>query len=118
MATHIDTGKLGERLALAYLTNMGLTILHTNWKYQSCEIDIIANKGYELHIIEVKTRTNSKFGYPEESVNSKKFKNLQKAATQFLALYPHWKIVQYDILSISLTKYGSPEFFYIEDVHY
>jgi putative endonuclease len=52
-------GKVGEEKALLFLIEKNYKIIDTNWRYQKCEIDIIASKNEELIFIEVKTRTNS-----------------------------------------------------------
>ena len=116
MAHHNLTGSLGEEIAVNYLQDNGYTILHRNWRYKNWETDIIASKNSILHFIEVKTRRTTTFGYPEEDVSRKKVKNLMGAAEEFLLLYPNWKRIQYDILSITMEKYKQPEFFLIEDV--
>ena len=51
-----------------------------------------------------------------QSVTKKKFKSLQKAADEFLFQNPHYRHVQFDILSITLDAEAGPEFFLIEDV--
>lgn len=116
MANHNITGKNGEAMALAYLTRNGFVILHTNWRHSHYEIDIIAQTGNILHFIEVKTRRSLQFGYPEESVTKKKMESLMNGAEAFLLLYPQWKRIQYDILSVYLLKNRDPEYFFIEDV--
>lgn len=116
MASHNDLGKYGESLARNYLLNNGYTVLHNNWKHLHYEIDMIAAKENKLHFIEVKTRRTTTFGFPEESIDKKKFRNLQKAAGQFLHQYPQWKWVQYDVLSIFINKDDAVDYFYIEDV--
>ncbi len=116
MANHNITGKNGEAMALAYLIRNGFVILHTNWRHSHYEIDIIAHTGSILHFIEVKTRRSLQFGYPEESVTKKKMESLMNGAEVFLLLYPQWKRIQYDILSVYLLKNNDPEYFFIEDV--
>ena len=66
--------------------------------------------------VEVKARHFSPFGHPEDSVGKKKFKNLQRAADEFLFLNPGHKWIQYSILSITLFSDKDPEFFLLEDV--
>lgn len=117
MANHNITGKDGEALALVYLTQLSFLILFTNWRHSHYEIDIIAQRENILHFIEVKTRRSLHFGYPEESVTTKKIENLIKGAEAFLLQYPEWKRIQYDILSINLWKNREPEYFFIEDVY-
>lgn len=116
MASHNDLGKDGEKLAAAWLKDKGYIIIHQNWRYSHYEIDLIATKEKFLHFVEVKARNFSPFGYPEDSVSKKKFKNLQKAADEYLFLNPGHKWIQYDILSITLHKDKDPEYFFIEDV--
>lgn len=117
MALHIELGKRGEVLAKEYFQQRGFNVLHSNWKYECYELDLIAMKNGRLHFVEVKTRKSIAFGFPEESVTKKKFAKLQKAATQFLYNHPQWTNVQYDILSIIINKNDNAEYFYIEDVY-
>jgi putative endonuclease len=117
MARHNKTGQEGETLAIQYFAAKGYIILHSNWRHSHYEIDIIAHKAEMLHFIEVKTRTSNKYGHPEESVSKKKIENLMKAGEEYLYQNPQWKKIQYDVLSINLTKNKSPEFFLIEDVY-
>lgn len=78
---------------------------------------MIATLGNTLHFIEVKTRRTKKFGFPEEDVSKKKLENLINAAEEFLFLNPEWKRLQFDILSINLSKNSPAEYFFIEDVY-
>lgn len=116
MAEHNKFGKDGEDMAVQWLIEKGYEILHRNWRHKQYEIDIIAAKNKFLHIIEVKTRHFSPFGHPEDSVGKKKFKNLQRAADEFLFLNPGHKWIQYGILAITLFNDKEPEFFLLEDV--
>jgi len=116
MAHHNNTGSLGEGMAVKFLIDNGYTILHRNWRHLHWETDIIATKNSRLHFIEVKTRRTTTFGHPEDDVSKKKIKNLMGAAEEFLLLYPDWKLIQFDILSITLEKNKQPQFFLIEDV--
>jgi putative endonuclease len=117
MNSHIILGRNGEELAAAYLLSKGYTVLHKNWRHSYYEIDIIAQKGNKTHFVEVKTRKNSNYGYPEESVTKRKFKFLQKAVDEYLQQYPEIKWIQYDILSIIWNEKNSPEYFLLEDVY-
>jgi putative endonuclease len=116
MASHNKLGEEGELLGQVWLKEKGYDILHCNWRYKKYEIDIIAVKNKKLHIVEIKTRNASLFGYPEDSVTKKKFRNLKRAADQFLFLNPGYPWIQYDILSITLYTDEEPEYFLLEDV--
>jgi len=111
------TGNKGEDMAVDYLIAHGYTILHRNWRFKSWEVDIIANKGKFLHFIEIKTRSSSAYGKPEESISKKKIDNLMNAAEEYQYQNPQWKFIQFDVLAITLRYNGPAEFYMIEDVY-
>ena len=116
MAQHNETGSIGEKLAVEWLRKNGYTIKQVNWRFKHLEVDIIAEKGDTLHFIEVKTRTTTEFGNPEESITKLKMKNLKDAAEQYQYLNPGWKWVQFDVLAI-LFKNGKVDYWFNEDVY-
>lgn len=118
MASHNELGRIGEALGKTFLERRGYQVLHLNWRHSYYEIDIIAYLGDVLHFIEVKTRRSHRFGLPEESVDDKKIEKMMNAAEQFMLLFPAWKKVQYDVLSISLGMDKEPAYFFIEDVYF
>lgn len=118
MAKHNETGKEGELLAVNWLLGHHFEILFVNWRHSHWEIDVIAKKGDVLHFIEVKTRNNNSFGYPEQSVSDKKLLSVMNAAEEFLFQHPQWEKVQYDVLSITRLKDQPIEYFFVEDVYY
>ena len=71
---NIQKGRAGEMIALKYLIDNKANILETNYRINSGEIDIIAEINDELVFIEVKSRTNIKFGYPSEAVDCRKIR--------------------------------------------
>ena len=79
-------GIIGEKFAQDYLRNKGYKILETNFYTKRGEIDIIAQKGNYIIFIEVKTRTNMKYGTPAMAVNSTKKKHIKFAAKIYLSL--------------------------------
>ena len=116
MAKNINTGKKGESLACSWLINQGFEIKHLNWRYSYYEIDIIATRNNILHFIEVKTRTSSAYGMPEQDVSKRKFRFLKNAAVEYMYQNPQWNRIQYDILAI-LIKNRIPEFYLLEDCY-
>ena len=117
MARHNDTGKQGEILAAAYFIEKGYDILHRNWKHRNWEVDLIASRNGLLHFIEVKTRTSLKYGYPEESIDKKKIRDLINASEEFLFRNPQWQRIQFDVLSINIKDDSSVHYFLIEDIY-
>ena len=76
MAEHNELGKLGEKIALDFLKTNDYAILKTNWTFEKAEIDILAQKGDTLAVVEVKTRSSNYFGTPQDFVGQKKIKLL------------------------------------------
>ena len=61
MSTH-DVGDEGEDLAAAYLANEGFQIIERKYRHGHGDIDIIAREGDCTVFVEVKMRTNNRFG--------------------------------------------------------
>ena len=118
MTHHKLTGNKGELIAEAYLIEKNYTIIAKNWRHKHLEIDIIASINKRLHFVEVKTRTNTKFGLPEESISQAKMNHLKKAAEAYLYQNPEWLKIQFDVIAITLKKNEPEEIFMIEDVFF
>ena len=116
MASHLEIGRQGEKLAEVYLAEQGYTILHRNWRYGKYEVDLIATKNEMLRFIEVKFRSSSQFGPPEFAVNKKKIRDLLQAIEQFLFLYPQYTDFRLDVLSITQRTGMETDYFLIEDI--
>lgn len=100
MAAHNDFGKESEQEAVIYLENNEYTILERNYIYQSAEIDIIAQKGNILVIVEVKSRKSVYFGEPYSFVSPQKMKLLAKATNHYIEINNLDMEVRFDIISI------------------
>ena len=100
MAEHNELGKLGEEMAVEFLQKAGYAILETNWTFQKAEIDIIAQKGNTLAIIEVKTRSSLEFGLPQDFVKPKKIQLLTKAVDAYVNERDLDVEVRFDIIAI------------------
>ena len=100
MAEHNELGKLGEEMAVQFLQKNGYDILETNWVFQKAEIDIIAQKGTVLAIIEVKTRSTVDFGLPQDFVKPKKIQLLVKAVNEYVISNDLEVEVRFDIIAI------------------
>lgn len=110
MAKHNELGKAGEDAAVAYLERNSYLIHHRNWRKGHFELDIVASKGNELVVVEVKTRSNTQFSQPEDAVDLLKIKRTVRAADTYIKLYQIDLRVRFDIL----TVVGNPGDFKIE----
>ncbi len=106
MSNHNDFGKAGEEAAVAYLKTRGYSIRHRNYRYLHSEIDIIAQKGDVLAIIEVKSRTNPILDHIEDAVSRKKIKRLVLAADHYVTDKGLEVEVRFDIITILKSGTG------------
>ena len=81
---NVKLGRLGEDAAASYLQNAGFKILDRNVRTRSGEIDLVASKKGELYFVEVKTRGQSSFGAPLESLPFYRQKRLAQMAQWYL----------------------------------
>ena len=79
-----EIGKEGEDIAVKYLESKGYKIVERNFEAKQGEIDIIAMEKNELVVIQVKTRTNIKYGLAVEAVTENKQKHLIKAIKYYI----------------------------------
>ncbi|MCF1421792.1 YraN family protein [Mangrovimonas futianensis] len=105
MAKHNELGKKGEQLAVDYLLGKGYSILERNYRFDRAEVDIIARKESVLAIVEVKSRSSTDFGNPQDFVKPKQIKNLVKAVDEYVTENGLDVEVRFDIIAI--VKQGS-----------
>ncbi|OKY74459.1 MAG: YraN family protein [Desulfobulbaceae bacterium DB1] len=77
-------GKKGEEIARKFLRRQGYTIIEHNFRTRNGEIDIIAREGATLVFVEVKTRSDARFGSPFEAVTTRKCKTISRVALEYL----------------------------------
>ncbi|HRH36911.1 MAG TPA: YraN family protein [Flavobacteriales bacterium] len=118
MAEHNRTGAAGEQLACRYLQDLGYDILERNWRHRKHELDIIATKGKELVIVEVKTRSTDQHGEPEEAVKKGKRGRMIKAANAYVQANGTDLALRFDIVSVILHPSGKPYIHHIPDAFY
>ncbi|HEX6538101.1 MAG TPA: YraN family protein [Candidatus Dormibacteraeota bacterium] len=70
-------GHAGEAAAVRYLQDQGFRILARDWRSRLGQIDIVAEDGETLVLVEVKARRGTAFGLPQEAVDARKQKKLR-----------------------------------------
>jgi putative endonuclease len=93
-------GLFGERIAENFIKSKGYKIVMKNYRCKLGEIDLIAERGNLLVFIEVKTRSNDKFGKGFEAVTHKKVDKIRKVATVYLLQKKLQREVRFDVISI------------------
>lgn len=118
MAKHIITGKNGEDHAVKYLIDIGYEILERNWRFSKAEIDIIAKINDIIIFVEVKTRSSSFFGNPEEFVSLYQEKMIADAASRYLEKINHDWEFRFDVIGIILKKEEVKELRHFKDAFF
>jgi len=117
MAEHLDTGKKGEDRAAEFLAEKGYEIITRNYRFRHAEIDIIAKKNKILVFVEVKTRTNTSYGMPEEFVDATKRRLIMKAAENYIFDHDWHGDIRFDVVSLVINQ-NTTRIQHIEDAFY
>lgn len=88
MADKDVRGRAGEERAAAHLQTLGYEVLDRNWRCRAGEIDIVAARGSDLVVVEVKTRRTTDFGHPFEAVDARKRDRLWRLSCAWAAAHP------------------------------
>lgn len=111
-------GREGERLAQRHLRRHGYKILYRNFRApRGGEVDIVCRDRTcdSLVFVEVKTRRNTDYGTPAESVGLEKQKLIARGAIAWLRMLDNPEInYRFDIVAIVVTEDG-PEIEIIKD---
>lgn len=102
---HLALGRAGERAAAQLLKRRGYEIVGAGFAARRGEIDLVCRRGGELIVVEVKTRTSSAFGTPEEAVGTRKRRGLMSAAAEYRALAGWRGPIRFAVVALT----GSPE---------
>jgi putative endonuclease len=104
-----EIGKWGESCASAYLSKIGFCIVDKNVRTPYGEIDLIAQQNEMTLFVEVKTRSTSNAGFPEEAITDSKFDRMHECADWYLDNYSdkvkEWRI---DLITV-IGRNGTPD---------
>ena len=106
MAQHNQLGKKGEKLAVDFLLDKGYDIVERNYRFDKAEVDIIAKKNQTLAIIEVKTRSTSDFGDPQNFLKPKQIQRIVKAVDEYVLVNNLDVEIRFDIIAIVKENKG------------
>ncbi|MFA7362002.1 MAG: YraN family protein [Candidatus Kapaibacterium sp.] len=99
-----DFGKKGEQLAKEDLIRKGLKFIASNFTFKKLEIDLVFEDKTtkEIIFVEVKSRTSTDYGQPEEAIDVKKQINIRTAASVFIKLNSEFKNhkIRFDIYTV------------------
>jgi len=96
-----EFGGKGERAAEDFLAGKGYRLLARSYRCKLGQIDLVMRDGDTIVFVEVKNRSSSVFGRPEEAVDGRKQRKLMRLAEAFLL---HRRItdvpVRFDVVAI------------------
>jgi len=101
-------GIRGEDLAVRYLKKKGYKIIERNYRCQWGEIDLIAHHKGTLIFVEIKSRSSSGFGLPQDAVDRFKQEKLIQAAKAYMAEHYVYETIpaRFDVVAVRLTPSG------------
>lgn len=102
------TGQQGEDQAVEMLLDQGYLVVERNFRCRFGEVDIIARDGQTLCFIEVKARTSTRYGLPEEAVDYRKQNKLRMLATFYIMQKIRKEVpLRFDVVAIQYDSDGS-----------
>jgi len=100
----IKTGNKGERLAAEFFQEKGWDVVARNYRYGKAEIDLIIQRDDWVIFIEVKTRSSTAFGEPEDFVDGLKINRIFDAAEEWIYANDWHGHIRFDIVSVKLGE--------------
>lgn len=112
-------GLWGEALTAHYLYSHGWTVLRHHYTVQGGEIDLLAQQGDVLAVVEVKLRTGDWYS-AAEAVTKRKRLRLRRAMDAWLLEHPQGleRCIRFDVCQITApegTATEQPEIVYFEN---
>ncbi len=118
MSAHLDTGRRGEDLAARLLQQKGYELVARNFRAGRGEIDLIVRKENLLVFVEVKTRTNLRFGMPEAAVSPRKAALVVQAADAYIFANDWKENIRFDVVAVVFSRGQEPDVAHFEDAFY
>lgn len=105
------TGDIGEEIAVRFLVKHGYTIAVRNYWKPFGEIDIVAQKGSQIHFVEVKTVSRRTFDWdeqnsyrPEEQVHQKKLERIGRTIEVYLSEFHVEQEWKFHVITVLLDR--------------
>ncbi len=109
------TGAECEKAAAAYLQRKGYSLIETNYRRGGGEIDLILKDGDTYVFCEVKARSDSSHGAPEEFVDQAKQQRLIQTAQKYMAEKAIFDTGRFDVVAVQVLGNGNYAFRHIEN---
>jgi putative endonuclease len=97
-------GLEGEEIAALELERLGYQILVRRYRSRFGELDLIAQDGATVVFVEVKTKTDSRFGDPAEMVTTQKQRRLVSMAEEYVSgNHLHATPCRFDVVAVDAS---------------
>lgn len=113
--TSSSVGQWAEDRAARFLESKGFRIFARNFRTRFGEVDLVAEDGESLVLIEVKYRADESFSPVEESLTFAKRKKLIKAGRAAAARFGENRMIRFDFVALVGSR-ESPELRHYENV--
>ena len=97
-------GKYGEQIALKYYQKLGYKLIIQNYYSRYGELDLVLIKNQQISVVEVKTRANKQFIWPEESIDTKKINNIYITYQELAKIKKLSIFFKLEVLIIEINK--------------
>jgi putative endonuclease len=95
-------GNAGEELAAELLRGQGWEIAARNFRCRQGEIDLVARRGGEVALVEVKTRAGSSHGAPAEALDATKRRAMAGCVAEYRAASGWRGPIRFRLVGISI----------------
>jgi len=117
LASTKEIGEIAEGLAQQHILKLGYKIKDSNWHFGHLELDIIAQDGDQLVIVEVKSRNGIRYEHPSEAVTNSKIKRIVEAAEAYIFEKDLNMETRFDVITVIFFK-QSHELEHFKDAFY
>ena len=102
-SSRAEFGRMAEDQALRYLQKHDLTLLERNFHSRFGEIDLIMQEKDTIVFVEVRSRKNSTFLHPAETVDHAKRNKIRKTSQVFMKKTCAWNLFnwRFDVIALS-----------------
>lgn len=112
------TGDWGEKIALEFLSNQGIRVLHTNWRSGRCELDIVGIDGEILVFFEVKVRKFGGLGDVIDAIDQQQMSRLAKAASAYMHEFGYDAEVRFDLIGLTYFDKNNYKIDHLKDIFF
>ncbi len=102
MLTRQRLGRAGEEFAAEFLAGRGYRVLSRNLRCRRGEIDLVCQRGEEVLLVEVKTRSGNSHGGAAEAVDESKRRALAGCLGEYRRLSGWRGPIRFDLITVSV----------------